>query len=343
MTDISRDTLHAALIDVARAIEAVDPTRTAYGLRTAISYGIYKQFDDLRGQDRPFDRAGFLRALKLGRDLAATHPVIETTSGATAPDETVEAFTADLYGRCWTYYSDAEFKEMAGLFTRRFDKNGITLDLKGKKCIDLGCGSGRYVIAMADLGASESHGFDLSDLAIKDATERAARLGYGDRCTFLQGSMLELPYEDQSFDFVSCNGVMHHTTDPKKALAETARVTRRDGEAYIMLYGSGEYWWDLTDVFREIMAPVPRGYAFAMLDLMRVHPGKIFNFMDHMFVPCREVISHAEFQDRLRDVGFKSWTIMHRGEAIDSAERKAKFPVDTDLMGEADLRYICRF
>jgi hypothetical protein len=91
------------------------------------------------------------------------------------------------------------------------------------------------------------------------------------------------------------------------------------------------------------MAPVPRGFAFATLDLLRVPPGKIFNYMDHMFVPCREVISHAEFQQRLRAVGFKSWKIMTRGEMIDSAERRALFAEDADIVGEGDLRYICRF
>jgi len=340
---ITREQLEAAARSFADAINEADPENRAFALRTTLTYGIYKSFDDLRGQNRSFDRATFLKSLNLARDLTQSHPQIKEASGSGANSETIEAFTADLYGRCWTYYSDDEFKAMAKLFTRRFEKNGISLDLQGKRCIDLGCGSGRYVIAMADLGASESHGFDLSDLAIKDATERAERLGYGKQCTFRQGSMLELPYENESFEYVSCNGVIHHTTDPKQALAELARITRRDGEAYIMVYGSGEYWWDLTDVLRTIMVNVPRGYAFACLDLLRVPAGKIFNYMDHIFVPCREVINHQEFQDRLKDVGFKSWMIMERGEAIDSAERKACFPEDADLVGEGDLRYVCRF
>ncbi len=343
MSKITRDQFTAAIAATGDAIRAADPKGTAWGMRTMITYGLYKQFDDLRAQERPFDREGFLRALDLAADQARMHPIAETSRTQPGADETVEAFTADLYSRCWTYYTDEQFLDMAKLFDSRFDKNGVKLDLKGKSCIDLGCGSGRYVVAMADHGASESHGLDLSDRAIEDACERAERLGYADRCTFTQGSMLELPYEDGRFDFVSCNGVIHHTTDPKKSLAELARITSRDGVAYIMIYGSGEMWWDLTDMIREIMEAVPRGYAFAALDLLRVPPGKIFNYMDHMFVPCREVISHAEFQDRLRDVGFTSWEIMERGEMVDSAERKARYPEDADLVGEADLRYICRF
>lgn len=343
MSQISRSDIKAAIDRVGAALETADPLQVSHGLRILVTYGLYKTFDDLRGEERPFDRPAFLKALEMAADIASSHPNVEKAAPPRAASETIEAFTADLYGRCWTYYSDDDFLAMAKLFDRRFDKNGIKLELKGKRCIDLGCGSGRYVIAMADHGASESHGLDLSDDAIKDAGERAARLGYGKRCVFRQGSMLELPYEDESFDFVSCNGVIHHTSDPKRSLAELARITRRSGLAFIMLYGSGELWWELTDMIRAVIEPVPRGYAFAALDLLRVPPGKIFNYMDHMFVPCREVISHAEFQDRLREVGFSSWQIMPRGEMIDSAERKALFPEDADLVGEGDLRYMCSF
>ena len=343
MSKISRSQLREGIDKAGAAIEAGDPLKVAHGLRTLVTYGLYKAFDDLRGEKRPFDREAFLKALGLAADIASSHPKVEEASASEAASETIETFTADLYGRCWTYYSDDDFLAMAKLFDSRFDKNGIQLDLKDKRCIDLGCGSGRYVVAMADQGASESHGLDLSDDAIRDATARAARLGYGDNCSFRQGSMLELPFEDDSFDFVSCNGVIHHTTDPKRALAELARVTSRSGMAYIMVYGSGELWWELTDMIRAVMEPVPRGYAFAALDLLRVPPGKIFNYMDHMFVPCREIISHEEFQNRLRNVGFANWEIMERGEMIDSAERKALFAEDADLVGEADLRYICKF
>lgn len=343
MSNITRDQFFAAISAAGDAIHAADPKGTAWGMRTMITYGLYKQFDDLRAQERPFDRGGFLRALELAADQAKMHPIAEESSTQAGANETVEAFTADLYSRCWTYYTDEQFLDMAKLFDSRFDQNGVKLDLKGKSCIDLGCGSGRYVVAMADHGASESHGLDLSDRAISDARERAQRLGYADRCTFTQGSMLELPFEDERFDFVSCNGVIHHTTDPEKSLAELARITKRDGVAYIMIYGSGEMWWDLTDMIRGVMDAVPRGYAFAALDLLRVPPGKIFNYMDHMFVPCREVIGHGDFQDRLRSVGFNSWEIMERGEMVDSAERKARYPSDADIVGEADLRYICRF
>lgn len=342
MTKISRDQLTAAITAVGAAIDACDPKGDAHGLRVLLTYGLYKTFDDLRGQNRAFDREGFLAALERAKTMAEVHPGLTASQARPGAAESIEAFTADLYSRCWTYYTDQEFLDMAKLFLGRFDKNGVTIDLKGKKAIDVGCGSGRYSIAMSQLGASEAHGFDLSDRAIADATSRAARLGFAN-CHFQQGSALAMPYADETFDFVSCNGVLHHTTDPFQGLKELARITKKDGVCYVYVYGSGEMWWDLTDMMRDVLKTVPRGYAFAALELLRVPPGKIFNYMDHMFVPCREVISHAQFQERLAAVGFKSWEIMRRGEMIDSAERLALFSEDADLVGDGDLRYVCRF
>jgi hypothetical protein len=102
MTVISRATLNEAIDAAGRAIEAADPEGAAHGLRTALTYGLYKTFDDLRGEQKPFDRAAFLRALRLAADLASSHPRPGKGGLPAAASETIEAFTADLYGRCWT-------------------------------------------------------------------------------------------------------------------------------------------------------------------------------------------------------------------------------------------------
>jgi len=47
------------------------------------------------------------------------------------------------------------------------------------------------------------------------------------------GSIYDLPFADSSFDLVTCNVVMEHLGEPKKALAEVARVLVRGGALVI--------------------------------------------------------------------------------------------------------------
>jgi SAM-dependent methyltransferase len=51
-----------------------------------------------------------------------------------------------------------------------------------------------------------------------------------------QGSVLELPFADDSFDIVFSHGVLHHVPEIVRAQNELARVLRPGGEAVVMLY-----------------------------------------------------------------------------------------------------------
>lgn len=68
------------------------------------------------------------------------------------------------------------------------------------------------------------------------------------------GDMLELPYENESFDSILCVNVISHTDTEgmKKVINEIKRVLKKDGEVYLTL-GSKETWgfkqedWPLVD------------------------------------------------------------------------------------------------
>jgi SAM-dependent methyltransferase len=51
-----------------------------------------------------------------------------------------------------------------------------------------------------------------------------------------QGSVLALPFADNSFDVVFSHGVLHHVPDIARAQREVARVLRPGGEVVVMLY-----------------------------------------------------------------------------------------------------------
>lgn len=69
--------------------------------------------------------------------------------------------------------------------------------INGIKALDVGCGSGRWTIDMAeDYPASHFTGIDI-------VTDILPKTGYPENCTFLRANTLKgLPFEDNTFDFV---------------------------------------------------------------------------------------------------------------------------------------------
>ena len=71
---------------------------------------------------------------------------------------------------------------------------------------------------------------DISRGSLERARRRAPR------AFFVQASNLELPFADACFDAVVSDGVIHHTPDAFKSLAENARILRPGGHLYLAVY-----------------------------------------------------------------------------------------------------------
>lgn len=88
------------------------------------------------------------------------------------------------------------------------------------RVLDAGCGSGRTLQELARYG--EVSGIELSPAA---AAVASARGPYDVRI----GRLEALPWEDASFDLITCLDVIEHTPDDVATLRELARVTTPDG------------------------------------------------------------------------------------------------------------------
>lgn len=95
----------------------------------------------------------------------------------------------------------------------------------GKEVLDAGCGLG-YGTVMLAANAARATGLDLDPEAIAEARNRA---GSGTSAEFTQGSILELPFEDDSFDLATCFEAIEHLPDHERALDELHRVLRPGG------------------------------------------------------------------------------------------------------------------
>ena len=95
--------------------------------------------------------------------------------------------------------------------------------LEGRTVLDVGTGTGRAAIALAQRGAVVT-GVDASAEMLAVARRRAEESGAP--VTFLQGDAHALDLPDQSFDAVVCLRVLMHTPDWRRSLRELCRVAR---------------------------------------------------------------------------------------------------------------------
>jgi SAM-dependent methyltransferase len=130
----------------------------------------------------------------------------------------------------WRYRVEPFIPEFAG-----FDRVG------GKAVLEIGVGLGTDFVRFVRGGAS-AVGVDLTAAAV-DATRMRLEVE-GLDAEVLVADAEQLPFADASFDLVYSYGVLHHTPDTARGLAEVRRVLRPDGEARIMLY-SRRSWFAL--------------------------------------------------------------------------------------------------
>jgi len=118
-----------------------------------------------------------------------------------------------------------------------FEQLANAIDLRGKVVVDIGCGDGAFVRALAGAGA-DALGIEVSE----DAVARARAKDPDHR--YELGAAERLPLEDQSVDVATLMRSLHHVPDPSSAFPELQRVVR-------------EYVW--------IAEPLPEGDFFELI------------------------------------------------------------------------------
>ncbi len=250
----------------------------------------------------------------------------------------VENSGPDVYGQAFSMYRhDLEaFQRFIRFFDERFAANGLDPEalFRGKKCLDVGCGSGRGSFFMCAHGAESVVGIDYSHKNIETCQLFAAEMKVPN-ATFFQGDAHELPFEDESFDFVWCNGVLHHMRDTNKGLAQCARVLRTGGGFWLYLYGTGGIEWAVVDFIRDkVLDGVDYDDAFRTLLLLESHKGSMSEFLDNWYTPYLRRYTHADVMRRLVSLGFEA-----APRLTGDCGQRAIDPSLAPLLGEQDLRY----
>ncbi|MGI8632645.1 MAG: class I SAM-dependent methyltransferase [Solirubrobacterales bacterium] len=229
--------------------------------------------------------------------------------------EPVEQATGELFGDLWHRYDDALFKESVDLFEARWRANGEPSDhFQGKRCLDAGCGGGRYTFAMAAMGAAEAVGVDVGTAGLADARARAEAIG-ATNVHFERASVLELPFADESFDFACSSGVLHHTPGVEQGLRELRRVLKPGGWLYILVYGAGGLYWPLNLVTRAYADVLGYPEVDRCITAAELAANKRRTVLDDLFVPILETYSVERVDHLLATSGFSAWRRWGTGQA----------------------------
>jgi len=128
----------------------------------------------------------------------------------------------------------------------------------------------------------------------------------------VKADILNLPFEDHSFDIVFCNHVLEHIEDDKKAMQELYRVLKKGGFGIFQIpqdYSRATTYEDFS-----ITSPEERTKHFGQYDHVRVYGSDYF--------------------DRLRTVGFKV-------DEVNYAEKLSEQEMDRYRLMKGEILPVC--
>ncbi|MEJ8778115.1 demethylmenaquinone methyltransferase [Pseudogracilibacillus sp. ICA-222130] len=102
---------------------------------------------------------------------------------------------------------------------------------KGAKALDICTGTGDWALALAEaVGPSgEVIGLDFSENMLKVAQEKKKN-AHVEHVTFIQGNAMELPFDDNSFDYVTIGFGLRNVPDYNQVIQEMYRVVKPGGK-----------------------------------------------------------------------------------------------------------------
>lgn len=277
-------------------------------------------------------------ALRLQFEAVGSYP--NQVSYAGLPVSDVRDATGDVYSPLWEAYDQGSFVS-EGVDILRDRLAGLPVSpsefIKGS-ALDVGCGSGRFTAALSALGFSRVTGVDWNEAAFPDVAQ-VIKESSSDDVSFVKGDLLDLPWVDDTFDFVFSNGTAHHTGDTERALAEAMRVLRPGGFAWIYLYGAGGHFWHARRRMPKIMKRIPQQFTMEVLSLLGM-PKTRFIFTDNWYVPIEDHTTDVDARETLKCLGAK-----HIWRVPETRSTDIPFPTDEEtreMYGDGELRYLVK-
>ena len=137
---------------------------------------------------------------------------------------------------------DATYRSRGFDYLRPLESYPIFLQLldakAGSELLDVACGPG-LLLKAAELRGVRGSGVDISAAAVEMAGELVPN------ARVLESNAEELPFEDDSFDFITCIGAVERFLDRERVLGEMRRVARPTARFCFMVRNAHTLDWIL--------------------------------------------------------------------------------------------------
>lgn len=161
---------------------------------------------------------------------------------------------ADSFGLQWNRFAKTQLDSSIGTDRSRDRFLHETLwdesHLAGRLVLDAGCGSGRFSEVAIALGAT------LIAIDFSSAVDAASKNLNSESLVIAQGDLSELPIPSESLDFVYCIGVLQHTKQPGKIVAELLRCLKPGGEITLTFYENSS--WHVRLYSKYLIRPLTK-------------------------------------------------------------------------------------
>lgn len=205
--------------------------------------------------------------------------------------------------------SQEDYNKRASKFDSSFyGKHGQKLHLKVLKMLnnysfqnllDIGCGTGNLLSLIQEKYQNlQLSGIDISPNMLKIAHDKL-----GAKANLKVADSEDLPFEDESFDIITCVDSFHHYPHPEKVLEEIMRVLKSEGRIIIA----------------DVWAPTPlRQLGNLIIKLRKAGAVRFY--------------SKPEISELLKSTGFKNieWKHIDRMAFIITGTKNSKLNINWD-------------
>lgn len=104
----------------------------------------------------------------------------------------------------------------------------------GSLVLDAGCGRGNHACELTRRFWFQVKGLELAGANLKIAREAVIESGLSDKVEIIEGSVENIPFEDETFDLIWCRDMLMHVRNLRRGIEESSRSLKQDGWLVIL-------------------------------------------------------------------------------------------------------------